>query len=227
MNNFLDNPAWGALISGNKDLAYGNDKVKYFNTQVSPFAAMEENTAANFQTLYELTDHTSPLLIVAANELHIPRPWAQIRFIKGVQMVYNGPAVPQRSDDQLVPLTEKDVPQMLDLTRLTNPGPFAPRTIEFGHYEGIFNGEKLVAMAGQRLHPFQYAEISAVCTHPEHTGNGYARQLLLSQLGRIQAASNIPFLHVRHDNDRAIGVYESLGFVKRTSVYFYVIKKME
>ncbi len=82
---------------------------------------------------------------------------------------------------------------MLTLTQLTNPGPFAARTIDFGHYYGIFEGDKLVAMAGQRLHAFEYAEISAVCTHPDHSGRGYARELLLHQLHRIQTAKNIPF----------------------------------
>jgi predicted GNAT family acetyltransferase len=125
----------------------------------------------------------------------------------------------------IVPLTNVHVPQMLALTKLTNPGPFAERTIDFGHYEGIFEGDKLVAMAGQRMHAFNYAEVSAVCTHPDHTGRGYARLLLLHQLQRIKAASDIPFLHVRYDNERAIKVYESLGFETRTEVYFYVLAK--
>ena len=82
-------------------------------------------------------------------------------------------------------------------------------------------------MAGQRMHAFDYAEVSAVCTHPDHTGKGYARQLLIHQINRIKAMDATPFLHVRHDNDRAIGVYESLGFAKRRAMYFHVIKKEE
>ena len=91
--------------------------------------------------------------------------------------------------------------------------------------QGIFEGEKLVAMAGQRLHVFNYAEISAVCTHPDYLGRGYAKQLLIHQINRIKTASEIPFLHVRYDNDRAIKVYESLGFSTRREIYFYVIQK--
>jgi len=114
---------------------------------------------------------------------------------------------------------------MLSLTKLTNPGPFAAKTIDFGHYYGIFEGTQLAAMTGQRFHPFEYAEISAVCTHPDHAGKGYARLLLLQQLHRIQSAGDIPFLHVRYDNERAIKVYEDLGFVTRKNVYFYVMTK--
>jgi predicted GNAT family acetyltransferase len=110
---------------------------------------------------------------------------------------------------------------------LTNPGPFESRTITFGHYYGIFEGEKLVAMAGQRMHVFNYAEISAVCTHPDYTGKGYAAQLLQYQINRIKAASGIPFLHVRYDNDRAIKIYESLGFSTRRQVNFYVMIKAQ
>jgi predicted GNAT family acetyltransferase len=114
---------------------------------------------------------------------------------------------------------------MLALTKLTNPGPFVEKTIDFGHYRGVFEGDQLVAMAGQRLHIFDYAEISAVCTHPDHLGRGYARQLLLHHIHRIRAASKIPFLHVRYDNYRAIKVYESLGFSKRTELFFYILQK--
>jgi len=125
----------------------------------------------------------------------------------------------------LVPLTNEHVPQMEALAKLTNPGPFAKKTIDFGHYHGVFENDKLVAMAGQRLYPYNYAEVSAVCTHPDHTGKGYARQLLQFQVDRIKAASEIPFLHVKDDNERAIKVYKSLGFATRTKVYFYVLVK--
>ena len=82
-------------------------------------------------------------------------------------------------------------------------------------------------MAGQRLNPLPYAEISAVCTHPDHLGQGYARQLLLNQIQRIKAASGTPFLHVRKDNVRAIKVYENSGFSTRKEMYFYFIKKIK
>ena len=80
-------------------------------------------------------------------------------------------------------------------------------------------------MAGQRLHPGNYAEISAVCTHPDYLGRGYARQLLLQQVQRIKANGETPFLHVRDDNERAINVYKSLGFEMRAQIYFYVMAK--
>jgi len=225
MEHVLDNPAWNALISGNKHLSFGNDEVKYFEKEVSPFAAFNENVQHSFHRLHQQLPHSGPVLFVTPVEVEIPEVWKILRVISGFQMVYDGGKELAPTSMELVPLTDKHIPEMLALTKLTNPGPFAARTIEFGHYYGIFDEDKLVAMAGQRLHPFNYAEVSAVCTHPEHTGKGYARQLLLAQLNRMAAAATIPFLHVRNDNERAIKVYHDLGFYTRTNVHFYFIVK--
>ncbi len=225
MEHVLDNPAWNALISGNKHLSYGNEQVKYFDKEVSPFAGIKENSMDNFQILFELIPHNVPILFITPVEMEFPGQWKVLNCITGLQMIYDDLAEPADAELELLRLTDEHIPQMLALTKLTNPGPFAARTIDFGHYYGVFEGERLVAMAGQRLHIFEYAEVSAVCTHPDYTGKGYAKQLLLHQLGRIKTASGIPFLHVRYDNERAIKVYENLGFVTRKKIYFYVLKK--
>jgi ribosomal protein S18 acetylase RimI-like enzyme len=225
MDNVLDNPAWNALISGNKQLSFGNERVKYFDREVSPFAAFNENNVANFGLLHELLPHPGPVLFVSTVEMEIPAQWNVLRAIPGFQMVYEKLGKLPEINIEIVPLADKHIPQMMALTQLTNPGPFAGRTIDFGHYKGVFEGDKLVAMAGQRMHAFNYTEVSAVCTHPEHTGKGYARQLLLDQIKRMTAASTIPFLHVRDDNERAIKVYHDLGFKTRSEVFFYVIIK--
>lgn len=225
MEHVLDNPAWNALISGNKNLHLGNDHTRYFDWSVSPFAGFKENTKENFRELYDISPEGRVFLFVAPNEMEIPAPWKLLDRVKGNQMVYQpGVAFGEPTNDLTI-LTEEDVSQMLSLTKLTNPGPFAERTIDFGHYRGIFENGELAAMAGQRLHAFNYAEISAVCTHPDHTGKGYARQLLMHQINRIQATGGIPYLHVRSDNHRAIKVYESLGFVTRCNVWFSPIQK--
>jgi ribosomal protein S18 acetylase RimI-like enzyme len=225
MKHILDNPAWNALISGNKDIAFGNGQVRYFDREVSPFAGFEENTVENFQALYEQLPHNGPVLFLTPDETDIPVQWKLLQVIKGLQMVCDVAKEQDEVQTELVPLTREHVTEMVALAKLTNPGPFAEETIRFGHYMGIFEHGKLAAMAGQRLHAFEYAEISAVCTHPDHTGKGYARQLLLHHINRIKKASEIPFLHVRYDNERAIEVYKRLGFYTRREVYFYVMLK--
>lgn len=224
MYHVLDNPVWNALTSGNQNLAEGNERIKYFDPQVSPFLGFKDNTEASFEELYQSAPADRAFGFVSPVEIEIQAPWLVPLYIKCFQMVHNGISSSVTSEG-LVTLTEKDVPQMLSLTKLTNPGPFAERTIEFGHYRGIFDRDKLVAMAGQRMHVFNYAEISAVCTHPDYLGRGYARQLLQFQIQRIIDANETPFLHVRYDNDRAVNVYESLGFSTRKAIHFYIIKK--
>ena len=225
MDHVLDNPAWSALTSGNKHLANGSGQALYFDKEVSPFAALEENTPANFQHLYQLIGHNDPVIFISPEEIAIPPPWTVLQSVHGLQMIYNNAIGLDDVKCEMAPLTTQHVPQMLELTKLTNPGPFASRTIDFGHYVGFFEGGKLVAMAGQRLHAFQYCEISAVCTHPDHTGKGYARQLLQYHVNRILKENSVPFLHVRNDNARAIKIYEDLGFSVRKDIWFYVLKK--
>jgi len=228
MQHVLDNPAWNALISGNKHLANGNGEVKYFDREVSPFVGFRDYSTENFQLLLDLLPHQREVrMITTPIETEIPAQWKVLREIKGLQMVYDIEKAPVEPELELTLLTDAHVPQMLALTKLTNPGPFDLRTIEFGQYYGVFDGDKLVAMTGQRMHVFNYAEVSAVCTHPDYTGKGYARQLLTHHVNRIKAASEIPFLHVRYNNDRAIKVYESIGFYTRQEVYFYLMVKAE
>lgn len=224
MEHVLDNPAWNALISGNSDLANGNELVKYFDKEVSPFVGLKENTTDNLMLLHGVIDD-SPRLLVSITEVKIPAPWKLLQHIKGYQMVFDTTVNIADTPSPIIPLTAAHIPQMITLTALTNPGPFSLRTIDFGHYQGVFEDERLVAMAGQRLHALPYAEVSAVCTHPDFNGRGYAKQLLIQQINRIKAANETPYLHVKYDNDRAINVYESLGFVKRTPVSFYVIQR--
>ena len=225
MENILDNPVWNALISGNSHLAAGSERVKFFHPEVSPFTALAENTTENFLELYDIHPADGPVFLWADTLLSIPKVWKVQHCIKGLQMVYNQSTVQEYKTTGISPLTEENVPEMIALTRLTKPGPFGTRTIEFGNYEGIFEHRQLAAMTGQRFHCFDHIEISAVCTHPDYLGKGYAKQLLLSQLTQIIASSGKPYLHVREDNERAIHVYKALGFSVRMPVYFYVLKK--
>jgi predicted GNAT family acetyltransferase len=225
MEHVLDNPGYNALITGNNNLAQGIGDILFFDREVSPFVGLKENSAENLRALHTAVHHTSPVCLITPVLTDLPAQWKVLHLISGVQMLYKGETA--KDQPELTTLTEAHVPQMLALTKLTNPGPFATRTISFGHYRGIFDGNNLVAMAGQRLHVGNYAEISAVCTHPDYLGRGYARQLLINQVQRIQAAGETPFLHVRHDNYRAIQVYESLGFETRSEMHFYIMAKGE
>ncbi|HEY0889392.1 MAG TPA: GNAT family N-acetyltransferase [Nocardioides sp.] len=151
-----------------------------------------------------------------------PPDWPPVFSLTGVQMVGPaavGPAPAGGPDmDELGPA---DVPAMLALAHRTSPGPFWPRTIEMGRYVGIRDGGTLVAMAGERLHPPGFTEISAVRTAPEARGRGYAARLVTELMADVLARGERPFLHVASDNAAARGLYERLGFTVRRDVVFH------
>ena len=226
MYHVLNNPAWHALNSGNSNLAFGNERVKYFDSRVSPFVGLRENSVDNFKILYDILSRNQPIIFISDIELDIPQGWKLIRYVKCLQMVYNSLQSFDLENTNLISLTDVHIPKMLELTQLTKPGPFDERTIDFGDYFGIFEDEQLVAMGGQRLHPTPYQEISAICTHLDFLGKGYASKILKFHINRILNEEGIPFLHVRDDNHRAIQVYERLGFDTLIQLHFYFIQKV-
>jgi ribosomal protein S18 acetylase RimI-like enzyme len=225
MKHVLDNPVWNALISGNKNLSIGNETARYFHREISPFVGIVQHTPAYFDILRQTIPFDEPVAIFSNEKLLNPSPWTIIQQIDGFQMVYLKQLESTVDELKIVLLSYEHVPQMLALTKQTNPGPFLSKTIEFGNYQGIFQENELVAMAGQRLHAGTNIEISAVCTHPDFTGKGYARKLIFNQIRNIQRQNETAYLHVRADNTRAINVYQSMGFEIRSEMIIYILKK--
>ncbi|OKJ91628.1 GNAT family N-acetyltransferase [Streptomyces sp. CB02400] len=153
-----------------------------------------------------------------------PSGWEPVFRLEGRQMVWRGEGrldhPPVRPGAGVVELTADDVPEMLGLVARTRPGPFWPRTRELGTYLGIRDSGTLVAMAGERLRPPGWTEISAVCTAPEARGRGNAARLVRELVVRITARDERPFLHVAETNTGAIGLYTRLGFETRKQVTF-------
>jgi predicted GNAT family acetyltransferase len=139
-----------------------------------------------------------------------------------IQMVYAGGRLP--SAHEFTPLTQADVPEMLALVEATKPGPFAQSTIDLGGYRGWRADGKLVCMAGERMHPGNWTEVSAVCTAPGHQGQGLAASIVGSLVNDIQAAGRSPFLHVKAENVRARSLYERLGFTERAQLTIRVLR---
>jgi len=224
--HFLDNPIWEALTTNNKGLSTGDDFVKFMEPEVGLFAGMQTIDAENLQLLAEKATPGKKVILFVPQVLDIPNRW-EIKLHRGLlQMTYNHKIVDVESDSRIQKLSYQHVPQMLALTKQTNPGPFFSKTIELGNYEGIFEGRQLVAMAGQRLRPREYTEISAVCTDPAFLGRGYASLLIGSQMKTILAEEKIPFLHLFPENTRALAVYEKLGFEIRKELRVYFLERV-
>lgn len=224
MKHLLNNPAYNALLIGDKHLSFGTDKVKYFGEEVSPFAGFENEYKNGFAELHQLLPAGRKIVYAIPTAINIPAGWELIVHIKGLQFVYEGGDI-NNEFPNIIPLEKIHVERMMELAHLTKPGPFGKRTIDFGFYHGIFDNDKLVAMTGQRMHVGNYTEISAVCTHPDHTGKGYAFALMQQQLQLIQQQGQQAFLHVREDNQRAIALYQRMGFVMSRPMNFYFMKR--
>lgn len=226
MNDVLHNPVFHALSTGDKHLSFGTANVKYFDAEVSPYAGFPEEYEQGFAELHDLLPEGRRILFARPTPIAIPKGWQLQHEIKGLQFLYEGAKNITSDFSNIVSLTSAHVDEMIELVKLTRPGPFDKRTIEFGCYHGIFADGRLAAMTGQRLHVEEYTEISAVCTHPNHTGKGYAFALMQHQLQIILSNNQIPFLHVRADNERAITLYERSGFRISRPMYFYFLKRL-
>ncbi len=225
MNEVLHNPVFNALCSGDKALSFGTGTVKFFDEQVSPFVGMEEGCTNGFEELYELLLPGREILYATPGNITQPAGWQLQDEVKGLQFVYEAGNEIKSEFANVRPLNNSHIDQMIHLATVTQPGPFGPGTINFGHYYGIFEDEELVAMTGQRLHVQNYTELSAVCTHPHHTGKGYAYTLLQHQVQLILQQGQQPFLHVREDNLRAVALYERTGFTISRPMNFYFMKR--
>jgi ribosomal protein S18 acetylase RimI-like enzyme len=224
----LDNVIWQALTTRQTEFAESFDQARRFSREVTSLCAFREPSEEGYECLGNLAGSGG----TAAVFLDVPyetRPgWSRVGGAPLLQMACengNAALAKQTGKAQFVELGSADVPEMVELATLTKPGPFGTRTRELGTYLGIRDGGKLVAMAGERLKVPGHTEVSAVCTHPEHTGKGYAQILMSEIMRRIRSRGETPFLHVRQDNVRAIEIYKRLGFRERVLRHYAVIRK--
>ena len=162
------------------------------------------------------------MLPLARGQVSPPAGWKATVIGEGAQMTGEGLAA--AADPEAVALGPADVPEMLDLAGRTKPGPFLKRTLELGTYLGLRHDGTLVAMAGERLHPAGWAEISAVCTDQAWRGRGLATRLVRAVGAGIAARGEIPFLHALTANTTAIRLYQDLGFRHRRTIQFAVAR---
>ncbi|MEE1664695.1 GNAT family N-acetyltransferase [Streptomyces sp. WAC07094] len=214
----LDNPALTSLTGPHAHFAERRGRVLRYPLDVSPWVGLpDEPGADDWADLAALAGPGAEAPIPGFGG-RVPEGWEVTFALDGVQLVDDGlAAVP---DAEAVRLTHADVPEMLDLVERTRPGPFLPRTIELGTYLGIRRDGALIAMAGERLHPPGWTEISAVCTDPAFRGQGLATRLILAVAHGIRERGETPFLHTAAENTNAIRLYESLGFRLRRTTRF-------
>jgi hypothetical protein len=184
----LDNPVWHALTGSQRGHAEGGVGAVRMRPEVGPWAAVPDHPSAEcWAELGALLGQDGGAVLIRPDPIALPDGWATMYAGTAVQMTAAPglirAAAPPTPDRPVEVLGPQDVPQMLELVKATQPGPFAERTITLGTYRGIRHDGRLVAMAGERLRPPGHVEISAVCTDVEHRGRGFQVRRELSVLG--------------------------------------------
>jgi ribosomal protein S18 acetylase RimI-like enzyme len=218
----LDHAAWASLTGAHRRFAETYGQAARYPVDVSPFVAVSPDH--DERVWDDLAALVGPGGRVPLSGGLGPAPpgWEMVGRGEGLQMI--GAALEVAPDPELIVLGPADVPEMLELIARTRPGPFLPRTIELGRYLGIRRGEALIAMAGERLHPPGWTEISAVCTDAAYRAEGLATRLVRAVGAGIKARGETPFLHVVATNTNAIRLYEQLGFVIRRRSTFEAVR---
>lgn len=214
---FFENPAWLALTTRHQHLGEGNALARRYYARVAPIAAVESWTEPAVAACAALLAPGERVYLVNPGPLAPDGPLLEVRRILCPQMYPEPAAYPAASIQPAHPSLALDpvvdAPDMVALTDIAFPALFRVGTPEMGPFRGIRVDGQLVAMAGERLWIPGYREITAVCTHPDHRGHGYAYQLVQEVAARMVEEGDTPFLHVRKENARAVGLYERLGFV--------------
>lgn len=217
-SHVLDNPARASLLGAHARFAESVGSVLRYHPEVSVFVSLPPDpTARDWRDAATLLG-PGAVLPTAGDQPTPPPDWEQVLHIPGVQLVDEG--LRAEPDPEAVRLGPADVPEMLALVEHARPGPFLPRTVELGTYLGIRHEGRLVAMAGERLRPPGWTEISAVCTHADFRGRGLATRLIRAVAYGIRERGQTPFLHTAAENAGAIRLYEALGFRLRRTVTF-------
>ena len=228
-DELLDNVTWHALTTVQARFAEAYGDARRYDPDVSVFAAIDTGSASEWDDLAQLVGSGGTAALFRADMPEVPDAWAVLVDGIGHQMVFDPTDAATRARlDAVTPpdtrlLTVEDEPQMATLVELAQPGPWRPRTVELGDYHGVFDGDRLVAMAGERQKVPGATEVSAVCTHPDARRRGLGAGVTARVVQGILERGETPFLHHSEENP-ARTVYEALGFRLRRAVQLVIAR---
>lgn len=220
----LDNLIWDALTSRQAGFALGGESARRFRSDVAPFAAIARPDDDSYAALADLVEEHGQAVLFTAHRVAPDPSLLTVAFELPLTQMIVHDLRPPADDLDVIELGPEDVPEMIALVESTRPGPYKQRTIQLGRYIGIRQQGQLVAMGGERLKPEGFTEISAVCTHPDWRGRGYASGIVSRMAQHIQARGDTAILHTGSSNTTAISVYRHLGFKLRRELYVTAVE---
>jgi len=211
MYSVLDNIMWNCLSGPHAKFAAGEGNVRRYAPGFSPILGFANPAQPDFAALEKICGPGESFYC----DIWTGKPptgWQIEKEATMFKMVWSA-ALPDRdAAPDAVALRPEHAPQAVELAKLTNPGPFGIRTPELGEYFGYFDGDRLIAMAGERMCAGDMHEVSGICTHPDFQGRGFAKQLTLKLIRRQMQRGKTPFLHVMSHNTGARALYDKMGF---------------
>jgi ribosomal protein S18 acetylase RimI-like enzyme len=228
VDSILDRQVWNMLHGRLAHLAQGPDAAKRIDPRYGPFAASCDRSDEAQAALAALLEGPDDRLWLVEPEVAPCPPGARIvRTAELVQMIADGePPNGEDTDPEIIALGEADADEMAEIALATEPGPWGTLTHRYGQFYGIRIDGRLAAMAGERMLPAPgLAEVSGVCTWPEYRGQGLARRLIKRVMAGQRARGDVPYLHSYAHNAGAIGLYESLGFRTRRTMWVTVLAR--
>ncbi|MBS7230907.1 GNAT family N-acetyltransferase [Flavobacterium psychroterrae] len=220
--NKLDNPTWNSLCETHAGFDIDYNGTKFYNPDYCPFGGVikTESTVAAINEYVALSEN----FFIVGEKPKIADAAKIVKELVCLQMIIYD-KIDQPVTAQITKLTEEHNTELCDLVNLVQPGYFKTKTPLLGDYYGIFKDNQLVAITGERMKMNDFTEVSAIVTHPDHTGKGYAKQLITHVVNAIFNQNKTPYLHVVESNIGAIGLYEKLGFVTRRKMSLWNISK--
>ena len=224
MASELDNPFWSSLQTRHRALAWREGEVVRYPPQFAPFLGVSSADVDVGGSLASLVEPGESVLLLGIAPARVPDGFQLEAFADLAQMtctellgVIDGP--------EIIELSEAHREDVLALTTLVYPHYFRRSTMELGRYFGIYQDGRLAAMIGERLGTDTTREASAICTHPDFNGRGYARRLTAMLTNDLLARDCLPFLHVSHENRRALQLYQQLGYRQRRDIGFWSLRR--
>lgn len=211
----LDNPVWHSLNETHGEFAIAYDDLKCYNPEFCPFGGYEKNNNISKQ-LEEYSNLIDDFFIVGE------KPVFSEKLILKKELICLQMVIKNKIDfdirESIIQLNGSYEQELFELVSLVQPGYFKRKTVQLGSYYGIFKDGALIAATGERMKMNNFTEVSAIVTHPDHTGKGYAKQLISHAVNRIFDENRIPYLHVAETNSGAINLYDKMGFRVRRKI---------
>lgn len=220
----LDNPFHSALRTIHRGIALEAGGVLRYPAEYAPFLGVAEPGADATAALEALVAPGESVYLLG-DAPDVPQGWKLDAFRPLAQMIRDEPIEVFDGPEIVELTTDRHRADVLELTALVYPHYFRERTIEMGRYYGIYEDGRLAAMIGERLGTREFREMSAICTHPDFTGRGYARRLTAWLGNRELVHGIVPFLHVSYENPRAKSLYEHMGYRLRRDIPFWSLSR--